>query len=294
MIILNMEFAGFPTGSIENGALRIDYLRQGGLRLVGLTLGESGSNLLVELPDVGWQTPNGYYRLFGGHRLWVAPESQGITYLPEPEEIHEERIPGGVRLAQATDERSGLQKIMEVSLAPGKAAFTIRHSLVNQGEKKIRAAAWAISQFRLGGIAAVPQPATWADEAGLLPNRSLALWPYTRLNDPRLCWMEHYLMIRTQRIEQPCKVGYTHPVGWIAYLLDGVLIRKQVVIQAEWQYPDMNSALEIYVNHRFIELESLSPLVVLKPGERIFHEERWSLEETDGLKDEQALADYLS
>ena len=288
-----MEFAGFPTGRINNGILRIDYLKQGGLRLVRLILGDGGANLFAELPDLGWQTPNGYYRLLGGHRLWVAPEIKELTYLPEPVEIIEESILGGVRLTQAIDERSGLQKVMEVSLEPGKAAFTIRHILFNQGKKEITAAAWAISQFRLGGVVALPQPTTWADEAGLLPNRSLVLWPYTRLNDPRLRWMEDYLMIRTEPVEKPCKVGFSHPQGWIAYLLDGYLIRKQVAIQAGVQYPDMNSALEIYVNHRFIELESLSPLVQLKPGEHISHEENWSLEEAKNLDDEKGLADYL-
>lgn len=288
-----MDFAGFPTGIIQNGLLRIDYLRQGSLRLVRLMFGKSDKNLFAELPDEGWQTPNGFYRMFGGHRFWVAPELKEITYLPEPEEIVEENIPGGVRLIQPTEHRSGLQKIIEVSLAPEKASCTIKHILINHGDKEINAAAWAITQFRLGGIAVIPQPRDWTDAAGLLPNRNLTLWPYTRLNDPRLQWMEDYLMIRAQLVEHPCKLGYNHLSGWIAYLLDGLLIRKQVTIKTGEQYPDMNSALEVYVNHRFIELESLSPLRRLEPGGLVSHEEQWSLEEVPGLKDEQALVNYL-
>lgn len=286
-------YYGMETGSIENGTLRIEYLKQDALRLVRLMFGRSEDNLFAELPGVGWDTPHGFYSLIGGHRLWVAPESMDITYLTEPREILAEGIPGGVRLAQPTDPRCGLQKIIEVILEPQAGRFTLNHILVNQGSKNIRAAAWAISQFPLGGIAALPQPNDKTDAGGYLPNRSLALWPYTRLNDPRLRWLENYLMINAHTVQQPCKLGYHHPSGWEVYLQKGVLIRKQVTVQPDAVYPDLNSPLEMYIDHRFLELESIGPLVNLQPGEQVCHTEHWSLEEAAGLKDEQALAAYL-
>lgn len=289
-----MDFAGFPVGSIENGYLRIEYLKKGALRLVRFMTEGSNDNLFVELPDAGWETPNGYFRLFGGHRLWIAPEKVEITYLPEPEEIIEEKIPGGVRLAQVVDLRSGLQKTMEITMDDGKASFSIKHILANRGEGEIDGAAWAITQFRLGGIAAIPQPDNKTDAAGLLPNRNMVFWPYSRLNDPRLARTEFHLMIRTLPVARPCKVGYFGAEGWLAYLLDGLLIRKSVDIQPSVIYPDMNSALEIYVNDKFIELESLSPLVKLRPSEQISHEEHWTVEKTSRLDNEEALEDYLS
>jgi hypothetical protein len=288
-----LEFAGYPCREIDNGLVRLGYLQRGGLRLSHLRFGDRPENLWVELPDIGWQTPNGYYRLLGGHRLWVAPECVEITYLPEPDEIIEEPMPGGIRLTQPTDVRSGLQKIIEIELADGKAGFTLRHCLVNRGEKTVTAAAWAISQFQTGGIAVLPQPDSRADAGGYLPNRSLALWPYTRLNDPRLRWMERYLMINAHVVQRPCKVGYSGLEGWVAYLLQGILLRKQVVLNPGAQYPDLNSALEIYVDQNCIELESLSPFVQLAPGERVDHEERWSLEAADEVTGEQGLAEYL-
>ena len=288
-----MEFAGLPCGEIDNGLVRLGYLQKGGLRISHLRFGDLPENLFVELPDVGWQTPNGYYRLLGGHRLWVAPEAMETTYLPEPEEVIQEHIPGGLRLTQPTEERTGLQKIIEIHLADSQAKFTLKHFLVNRGDKTVTAAAWAISQFKVGGIAALPQSSAKADTGGYLPNRSLALWPYSRLNDPRLRWMDRYLMVNAQVVQQPCKVGYIGLDNWVAYLYHGVLARKQVELKQGVQYPDMNSALEIYFDERCLELESLSPLAKLKPGEQVVHEEHWSVEKVSDINNEQALEEYL-
>ena len=288
-----MNFYGYPVGEIDNGWVRIGYLKHGFLRLVSLRFRDNPTNLFVELPEAGWQTPLGFFRLMGGHRLWVAPECREITYLLEPEELIEEKFPGGVRLTQAVDAHSGLQRIVELRLEAGKAGFTVKHTLVNRGTQAIHAAAWAISQFPLGGIAALPQPDTWAEVSGLLPNRSLALWPYTRLDDQRSRWMERNLMVNAHRIEHPCKVGYFGHQGWGAYLYQGVLIKKQVSLHSGLLYPDMNSGLEIYIDHRFLELESLSPLCMLAIDDELVHEEHWSLEDASGVDDEQSLAEYL-
>jgi hypothetical protein len=287
-----MDFAGLPTGRLDNGHIQIDYLRSSALRLIRLHAFGS-PNLFAELPELGWQTPYGFYRLLGGHRFWVAPESMDLTYLLEPPEILEEAIPDGVRLIQPIDLHSGLQKTIEVKLNPTQPEFALRHILLNAGAKPRHVAAWGITQFSLGGIAAFPQPSTTVDSGGYLPNRSLTLWPYTRLNDPRLRWMENYLMIRADRIHQPCKVGYAHPSGWGVYLHHGVLVIKKVNVQIEVHYPDMNSPIEMYIDHRFFELESLSPLTWIHPGEQIIHEEQFTLQKAENLTDEQSLAEYL-
>lgn len=42
-------------------------------------------------------------------------------------------------------------------------------------------------------------------------------------------------------------------------------------------YLDRGASAQVYRNDRFIELETLSPLTVLAPGERIEHREVWRL-----------------
>ncbi len=286
------DVSAYPSGTLNNNLVKISYLSQGALRLVHCSAFGS-PNLLAELPEVGWQTPHGTYHLLGGHRFWVAPESMDLTYLTEPREILEELIPGGVRLTQPIDLRCGLQKKIEIVLHPRQACFNLRHILLNLGDQPRTVAAWGITQFSLGGMAAFPQPANRVDPGGYLPNRSLTLWPYTRLDDPRLRFLQNYLVLRADTIQQPCKIGYHHPSGWGVYLHHGVLVRKTVTIQPGAAYPDLDSPLEMYIDHRFFELESLSPLVNLKPGNHITHEERFDLLPAPGITTEQELAEFL-
>jgi hypothetical protein len=46
------------------------------------------------------------------------------------------------------------------------------------------------------------------------------------------------------------------------------------------QYPDNGCNVESYCNNEFIELESLGELVMVAPGQTIFHNELWEIHET--------------
>ena len=287
-----MDFAGYPTGVLENSFIRLEYLTLGALRLNRLHAFNS-PNLFAEVPDIEWLTPHGSYRMLGGHRLWVAPEIPDLTYLPEPPELKVEKFEDGVRLTQAIDPRSNLQKIIEIILHPTEASFTLRHFLVNQGSIPLCVSAWAITQFQPGGMGAFPQPSTLADPGGYLPNRSLSLWPYTHLDDTRLTWLDHHIIMRADAQEKPCKIGCFLPDGKGYYYNQGVLICKKVSVQPAEIYPDLNSVLEMYTNHRFLELESLSPLVDLQPNNQIIHEEFFQLYSAPDIKNEHELAAML-
>ncbi len=47
--------------------------------------------------------------------------------------------------------------------------------------------------------------------------------------------------------------------------------------QPESPYPDRGASAQIYCNDRFIELETLGPLVSLAPDHTVTHVEIWSL-----------------
>ena len=68
------EYHGRPTRRLDGDRLWVEVLATAGPRIVRLGLAGSGDNLLAETPDIGWETPTGRYELFGGHRLWFAPE----------------------------------------------------------------------------------------------------------------------------------------------------------------------------------------------------------------------------
>ena len=123
----------------------------------------------------------------------------------------------------------------------------------------------------------MPMPVGNADPAGLLHNRQLSIWPYTRMNDPRVQWGDEFILFKADALLPPFKIGYFNPHGWMAYWLDGVLFRKTFEIHAGSTYPDNNCNAEMYCNHLFVELESLAPLGSLQPGAEVKHIETWEV-----------------
>jgi hypothetical protein len=140
----------------------------------------------------------------------------------------------------------------------------------------VELAPWAITQLRLGGTAILPMPVGNTDAAGLLHNRQLSLWPYTRMNDPRVKWGDTFILFKADALP-PFKVGYFNPHGWLAYWLDGVLFRKTFEVHVGLPYPDNNCNAEMYCGEQFEELESLAPLGKLNPGEEAKHIEVWDI-----------------
>lgn len=277
------DFFGLATGLLENEHLRLEYLLDAGPRIVRLFRAGSDENLLAEVPDLSWDTPYGLFHLWGGHRLWHAPEKAARTYVPDDVGLVAEEVAGGVFLRQPADSVTGIAKAIEIRLAPGLPVVTLRHTLRNEGLWPVELAAWAITQLPLGGVALLPQRRDPLDEDRLQPNRQLTLWPYSRWQDQRLRLGDDLVLVEGTADPVPLKVGYLNDHGWLAYLREGVLFgkwfqRSAVPSLNPRSYPDMNSNVEVYVKDRFLELETLGPLTLLEPGESLQHSERWEID----------------
>lgn len=275
------DFYGLPTKSIANRFVRLEYLAQAGPRLVRMVLDGSQENLFAELPKFVIDTPYGDFYFRGGHRLWHSPEAMPRTYIPDNEGLVVEDLEDGVRLSQPVEAGTGIQKTLEVHLREDRAALAVHHKLSNQGLWPVELSIWAITQFTLGGVVILPQQQGPVDAAGLLNNRTFSLWPYTRWNDARLRLDEPAVLIDTSRegnpLTQPCKIGYYNPHEWIAYWRKGVLFVKRARLVPGGRYPDGGCNSECYCNDKFVELESLSPLTRLEPGQAVEHTEEWEL-----------------
>lgn len=265
------------TRILKNDFFQVEYLTDA-LRIMGVS--PAGTpNLLADIrgfPPI--PTPYGEFHFRGGHRLWHSPEAMPRTYIPDtPLTITE--LPNGVLLEAQTEPGSGIRKSIEICIAPDKPAMTLTHTLVNDGMWTVELAPWAITQFRLGGTVILPMPVGKVDEAGLLANRQLALWPYAHINDPRVKWGDEFVLFKADPLLPPFKVGYFNPHGWLAYWLDGILFRKTFEARADCTYPDNNCNAEMYCNDHFVELESLGRLIKLSPGASAVHVEVWEVGE---------------
>lgn len=274
----NGDFHGLPTYVLGNDHLSLEILRDAGPRIVRLTPAGSDVNLLAEVPGVTLPSPHGPYTLYGGHRLWHAPEAPLRTYVPDDRGATVHVTPRGARMHMPADAHSHISKTIDVELPANSATVRLRHTVHNEGAWPVELAAWAITQLPPDGVAILPQRSTPLDEAGLLPNRQLTLWPYTRWSDARLECYEEYILVRG-RADMPehFKIGYMNHHNWAAHLGRGYLFCKVTEPQPHRAHPDMGCNTEVYTDDAFLELETLSPLTRLEPGAQLHHEEIWQI-----------------
>ncbi len=144
------DFYGHPTLSLENAWLRLDVLTHA-LRIVPLHP-QGQPNLLAELPGFSIPSPCGDFLFYGGHRLWHAPEAMPRTYIPD-QDVQITPLPGGLRLDHPTEPWTQVAKRLEIRLHPERPQGILHHELRNDAPWPIQLAPWALTMFRLGGIA---------------------------------------------------------------------------------------------------------------------------------------------
>ena len=249
-----------------------------GPRILGFRRKESPDLFATLDDDVVLEHPeSGVYRFRGGHRLWAAPELPAVTYAPDDEECEVSYGRGLVTLTGPVD-RAGLSKRLVVT-AEG-SSLVVDHTLTNHGPAAREIAPWAITQFRLGGLALMPLGRSESDVQG---DRSLTVWPYTDLSDPRLTMDQSSLTVAAEP-GPAFKIGVGPNPGRLGYLLDGWLFLKEIALAFDRPYADRGATGQIFVENKFCELESLGALIRLAPGERVSHRELWSLTECDGME----------
>lgn len=271
---------------ITSKHLQVEVLAEAGLRVIALRLSGSGENLLAESPNNHWPTPYGEYHLLGGHRLWTAPEIPAQTYAPDGDEIQVAETENGLLATAPTSPVTGLQKSIHVQIPPTLPQVVLTHRIVNHGEAPIQIAAWAITALPLGGTVFLPQPAGPAES--FQPDRLLVFWPYTSLTDARLHIADSMITLHAKPSLPPCKIGHFNAHGWMCYRHAGLVLVKRFDVHAGQPHADYGCNAEVYCNDRLVELETLSPLKSVQPGESIEHIERWEIYPTDSLPRELA------
>ena len=259
--------------SLQNGTLELLVTKSIGPRIISLRFLD-GENLLAELPDFVTDCPGtGTFHFYGGHRLWHAPEEPARTYLPDDEPVDISPIDNGLKVTQQTEPKTGLQKSIEIQLTADSAHATLTHRITNHGLWNVTCAPWAITQLKTGGTAIFPQIKT---DTGVLPNRSLTLWPYTDMTNLNVQWGSNFILVHAN-MTSPFKIGFPNPRGWQAYWLNGTFFVKRTEYKANAEYCDWGSSTESYCNDKFIELETLAPITTIQPGATATHIETWDL-----------------
>lgn len=271
------RFAGYDCVRLENDALALWVTQSVGPRIIGLAL-RDGDNLFAEVPDATLACPGeGDCSLRGGHRLWHAPEDPRRTYLPDDAPVSIAEAKSGILVTQPVEPQTCIQKSLTITLPGQDARVMVDHTLHNLGKWPVELAPWAITQLKPGGMAILPQATAPADEHGVLPNRHIALWPYTQINSPHIRWGDRYVFVEATMQSGALKIGFPNPAGWMGYVIEDTLFVKHAAYQPDATYFDRGSSSECYCNPHFLELETLGPRTHLPPGKSVTHRETWTL-----------------
>ena len=234
--------------------------------------------------DIG-KTGDKQFHSYGGHRLLVSPEVER-TYYPDNFEV-EAHIEGDTLLLTAPVEDkaapvTGLQKSLEIRLAPAGTGVTVLHRVTNRSREATELAPWGLSVMESGGRAILPLPPRLPfSKDHLLPESVLAVWSYTDFSDPRWKLGAKYIQLMAeskpngQFKEQ--MGGIYASAGWGAYFREGRLFVKHAVPVPGARYPDFGCNFEVYTDPGFLELESLAPLTILQSDQSAEHVETWML-----------------
>lgn len=277
-----IQFENLPNClRLTNGDVEVVVTTEIGPRIVGYNFA-GGENVLGWHPDAKIQTELGEYRIYGGHRLWIAPENMPNSYAPDnaPVEYIFDGTKNSIRLVQPVEPVTQTQKELTVTLDKTGSGVSIGHKIKNCGTKTIELAAWALTIMRGDGICEIPNEpfASYSGET-LLPVRNLTVWSYTDFSDSRWSFDRESIHLRVDKEKsEPQKIGVLNKQGWAKYRLDDVTFKKSFEFLENAVYPDMNSNTELYTAGSFIEIESLAPLRLLKPNEVTEHLEQWQLE----------------
>jgi len=96
------------------------------------------------------------------------------------------------------------------------------------------------------------------------------------MSDPRWRWGQRYVTLQQRTdIKEPTKAGFGNKKGWVAYGVNGFLFIKVSSYQDGALYPDFGSSTELYTNQDMCDVETLSPLEMVSPGEMHEHIEHW-------------------
>jgi len=262
------------------GSLELIVVTEIGPRIMSFGF-KDGENILYEdKSDFSF----GNWRIYGGHRLTVAPESS-LSY--EPDNGHCEVFVQKNKLKiTAPASSNNIQKILEISPDKNGDGFKVKHIIKNTGNLLITAAPWTVTCVKTTEHLIIP----WASGSKQWRNRKVC---YINCNDsfnapvnsPQWQPTDDLFIINPNG--QTGKIGIYSDKGLMARLgANSTFIKYSKAIAPDSSYPDSGCNIEIYTNPKYIEMEFLGPIETVYPGNELTLTESWQLKH-ESFKPEQ-------
>ncbi len=286
-----VSFGGWPNCiKLTNGQIELIATTDVGPRVIRFGF-VGGQNLFKNFRDQLSKTGGDNWRIYGGHRLWHAPEDPKRTYYPDNVPIEYTWDGKTLKLTQPVEATTGIVKEIEITIDSKTNRVKLLHRLINKNVWDIQAAPWCPTVLAQNGRLILPQEPYRPHSDYLLPARSLVLWHYTDMKDPRWLWGTKYIQLRQDpNAITKQKAGLLNKLGWGAYCLNGQLFIKRYPYLADATYPDMGCNTETYTDSDMLEFETLGPLTKIPANGGIAeHIEHWFLFKADVTEDESQI-----
>lgn len=233
---------------------------------------------------------------YGGHRLWVTPESSPETYYPDNDPVEYQYTDNGAVFNPPAQISNRIQMQIEIAMSENSADMNVIHRVTNLLDKNLQLALWGITVLGQGGLEIIPQN---THDTGFLPNRILSLWPYANATDERFYMGKEYITVRqSTKVTDAFKIGTDNHQGFAAYSRkNDVFVCRYEPNHGNGTYPDNGVSFETYTNSTILEMETLSEINDLAPGQSAEHSINWTLYENPGepnCKDEAAIKEFIN
>ena len=270
---------------ISNGEVELIATSDVGPRVIRFGF-VGGQNVFKEFTEQLGKSGEDKFQLRGGDRVWKAPEDPVATWAPDNVAV-EISVTGNGLIARAPVEPlTHLRKEIEIRMAERGTDVTVVHRVSNESLFPLEYSAWALTMMAPGGVAISGFPPRGKHPANLEATNPLVMWAYTNLADKRWTFTKKYLALRQDPNNSDAqKLGMFNPRTWGAYVLNGEVFIKQAAGDAHASYPDFGCSFETFTNNEFLEMETLSPLKKVAPGETVEQTEHWSLHKNVRLKE---------
>ena len=264
---------------LDNGRIKLIATTDVGPRIVFFGFVD-GRNVLFEDIDRNFYEMNsgyGVWYAYGGHRIWCAPEEMPETYLPDNSKVEAIFDKRSLILRPA---RTKFDKQFEIVITMNDDdTVNIDNRITNCSDKPSRFAPWSVTGLAAGGTEIIP---LCTDNNGFLPNRTMALWSYSDVNDKRFTLTDKYALLRQDnKAEKPFKTGFNVTGKQIIYVNGKNILKVSFDGYTPAEYPDFCCNFETYTNNLFLECEILGELKTYKPGETASLKETWELKAAD-------------
>lgn len=257
---------------LQNAGIEIGVALDFGIRIVHLSC-EGMENLYYVQPldrSDNFTTDKGWI-LYGGHRMWLAPESDD-SYYPDNHPVSYTELPDGVLVEQDEDPWKKEKKSLRIRFLED-GGVELFHSFQNTSSETVTGASWGINTLAGGGTAKIG----FAGERGYNPKRVVSLWGHTDLHDPRLTFDKESLTATHMDRPDYLKVGLYSVPGKAVFKNKGQKLTITYETHPMDAYMDGGCNFELYMCRQFMELETLGAKTEMAPGEAATHTEVWHL-----------------